>query len=109
MLNTLFISFLPLIMLLRLLDESHTQGLVKSPPQFLSEYPLQVSGLSTYFTPFRIISPVNADFMPSACQNISKELIALKSLLAPYPTWNAISFLISNFQLISPASLIHSG
>ena len=41
------LSFLPVIKLVRLQEEIHNQGLVKSPPQFLSAYPKDFSGMTS--------------------------------------------------------------
>ena len=37
--NTLLVSFFPVSLLVILQEDSHTQGEVKSLPQFLSAYP----------------------------------------------------------------------
>src|SRR5574344_2548771 len=100
--NTLSSSFLPLISLVRLQEESHTHGEVKLLPQFLSAYPNEFGGSTTYCLPCNTTVPLYSDFIPSACQYISNALSCLNNLLAPNPTLNATFLAILRFQDMVP-------
>src|SRR5574344_193776 len=81
--NALFISSSPVVSLVRQHDESHTHGDVKSLPQFLSAYPYDVSGFTSYSVPLKTTVPLYSVFIPSACQYISNAFIFLKKRPAP--------------------------
>src|SRR5574344_219715 len=107
--KTLFSNFLPLISLVRLHEESHTHGEVKLLPQFLSAYPNEFFGSTTYCLPFNTTVPLYSDFIPSACQYISNAFSERNNFPAPYPTLNATFFSIFKFHESEPLPHMYSG